>query len=79
MGGGGVAPGGAGGRAAGLEKLGKKGLAAGWAVAAQANMIWLVNGPTKIAEWTHQLLATPDQMWNSMSDNFLEKKPRGRQ
>jgi hypothetical protein len=65
VGGGGVAPGGAGGPAACLEKLGKKVLAAGWAVAVQANMIWLVSGPTKIVEWPHQLLATPDQMWNN--------------
>ncbi len=42
----GVASSGAGGPAACFEKLGKEGLAAGWAVDVQAKMIWLVSGAT---------------------------------
>jgi hypothetical protein len=37
-----------GGPAARLKKLGKEGLATGWATAIQVNMIWLVSGATVI-------------------------------
>ncbi len=43
-----VVPGSVGGPAARLKKLGKEGLATGWAAVIQVNMIWLVSGATGI-------------------------------
>ncbi len=77
---------GAGGPAERLKELGQKGLAAGWATAAQANRIWLVSGATVVfnllknqcPEWDLQRQLAKNWKWKVCPETgkFWKQSPK---